>query len=40
VGLGYYLEDLFGVPADVVSERGLRPIMKDNVLKDLVLIID
>ncbi len=35
-GLGYYLEDLFGVPVDVVSERGLRPIMKDNVLKELV----
>lgn len=36
VGLGYYLEDLFGVPVDVVSERALHPMMKDNVLKELV----
>jgi len=37
VGLGYYLEDLFGVPVDVVSERALHPLMKDEVLKELVL---
>lgn len=36
VGLGYYLEDLFGVPVDVVSERALHPMMKDDVLKELV----
>lgn len=36
VGLGYYLEDLFGVPVDVVSERALHPLMKDDVLKELV----
>ncbi len=35
-GLGYYLEDLFGVPIDVVSERALYPMMKDDVLKELV----
>ena len=35
-GLGYYLEDLFGVPVDVVSERALHPMMKDDVLKELV----
>jgi predicted nucleotidyltransferase len=37
-GLGYYLEDLFGVSVDVVSERALHPIMKDNVLKELVTV--
>jgi len=36
VGLGYYLEDLFGVPVDVVSERALHPMMKEDVLKELV----
>jgi uncharacterized protein with HEPN domain/predicted nucleotidyltransferase len=36
VGLGYYLEDMFGVPVDVVSERALQPMIKDNVLKELV----
>ncbi len=35
-GLGYYLEDLFGAPVDVVSERALHPMMKDDVLKELV----
>lgn len=35
-GLGYYLEDLFGIPVDVVSERALHPMMKDNVLRELV----
>jgi predicted nucleotidyltransferase len=35
-GLGYYLEDLFGVPVDVVSERALHPMMKDDVLRELV----
>ena len=38
VGLGDYLEDLFGVPVDVVSERALHPMMKDEVLKELVLV--
>lgn len=38
VGLGYYLEDLFGIPVDVVSERALHPMMKDDVLKELVSI--
>ena len=36
VGLGYYLEDIFGVPVDVVSERALHPMMKDDVLRELV----
>jgi uncharacterized protein len=34
--LGDYLEDLFGVPVDVVSERALHSLMKDEVLKELV----
>jgi len=32
---GDYLEDLFGVPVDVVSERALHPMMKDDVLREL-----
>jgi len=36
VGLGDYLEDLFGVYVDVVSERALHPMMKDEVLRELV----
>lgn len=32
-GLEFYLEDLFGVPVDVVSERGLNPIIKADILK-------
>lgn len=36
VGLGYYLEDIFGVPVDVVSERALHPMIKDDVLRELV----
>lgn len=38
VRLGNYLEDLFGVPVDVVSERALHPMMKDDVLRKLVLV--
>ena len=38
VGLGYYLEDFFRVPVDVVSERALHPMMKDFVLKEMVPI--
>ena len=36
VGLGYYLEGIFKVPVDVVSERALHPMMKDDVLRELV----
>ncbi|KKG53854.1 nucleotidyltransferase family protein [Methanosarcina mazei] len=38
VGLGDYLEDLFGISVDVVSERALHPMMKDDVLRDLVTV--
>ncbi|WP_462272645.1 nucleotidyltransferase family protein [Methanohalophilus sp.] len=36
VGLGDYLEDLLGLPVDVVSKRALHPRMQDNVLKEMV----
>lgn len=32
-GLEFYLEDLFGVPVDVVSERDLHPIVRADILK-------
>jgi predicted nucleotidyltransferase len=38
VGLGYYLEDLLGIPVDIVSERAIHPMMKENILKELVQI--
>ncbi|MHC1757492.1 MAG: nucleotidyltransferase family protein [Methanosarcina sp.] len=38
VGLGDYLEDLFGISVDVVSERALHPMMKDDVLRELVTV--
>jgi hypothetical protein len=37
--LGDYLENLFRVPVDIVSERALHPMMKDYVLKELVSIM-
>lgn len=33
-GPGLYLEDLFGVPVDVVSERGLHQMMRNIVLSE------
>lgn len=36
VGLGDYLEELLGLPVDVVSKRALHPRMQDNVLKEMV----
>ena len=35
VGLGDYLEDLLGLPVDVVSKRALHPRMQDDVLKEV-----
>lgn len=32
-GLESYLEELFGVPVDVVSERGINPIVKADILR-------
>lgn len=31
--LEFYLEDLFGVSVDVVSERGFNPIIRNDILK-------
>lgn len=39
-GLGFYLEDLIRVPVDVVSERALHPMMKDDILRELAPIIN
>jgi len=33
VGLGNHLEELLGMKVDIVSERGLRPELKSNILK-------
>ncbi|MDG6245047.1 MAG: nucleotidyltransferase family protein [Methanolobus sp.] len=38
VGLGDYLEERIGVPVDVVSMRALHPMMKNEVLKEMVTI--
>jgi predicted nucleotidyltransferase len=35
-GLGDYLESMFGLPVDVVSMRALHPLMKSEVLKEMV----
>lgn len=37
-GLLMDLQDLFGRPVDVVNERGLRPRMRERVLRDAVRI--
>ncbi len=36
VGLGDYLEEILGLPVDVVSIRALHPMMKNEVLKEMV----
>ncbi|SMH35642.1 hypothetical protein SAMN06264941_1023 [Methanohalophilus portucalensis FDF-1] len=38
VGLGDYLEDLLGLPVDVVSKRALHPRMQDDILKEMVVL--
>jgi Predicted nucleotidyltransferases len=38
VGLGDYLEKMFTVPVDVVSMRALHPMMKDEVLREMVVL--
>ncbi len=38
VGLGDYLEAMLGIPADVVSMRALHPMMRDDVLRELVAL--
>ncbi|RNI15747.1 DNA polymerase subunit beta [Methanohalophilus sp. RSK] len=38
VGLGDYLEELLGLPVDVVSKRALHPRMQADVLKEMVIL--
>ncbi len=37
-GVIQYIQDKLGIKADVVSERALRPEIKEAVYKDLILI--
>jgi len=36
VGLAEFLEEKLGVRVDLVSERAIRPELKENVIKELV----
>ncbi len=38
VGLSDYLEKELGVPVDVVSEKALHPMMRDDVMDELVMV--
>ncbi|WP_319506281.1 nucleotidyltransferase family protein [uncultured Methanolobus sp.] len=38
VGLSDYLEELLCVPVDVVSEKALHPMMRDDVMNELVVV--
>lgn len=38
VAVSEYLENLLGIPVDVVSEKSLHPMMRDNVLNELVAV--
>ena len=38
VGLGNYLEEKLKVKVDVVSERGIRPELKNSIIKDVVRV--
>ncbi len=38
VGLGDYLEEMLGIPVDVVSMRALHPMMRDDVLRELMAL--
>jgi hypothetical protein len=35
-GLQYHLEQVLGCPVDVVTERGLKPRMRERVLREAV----
>ncbi len=37
-GLQFYLEDLFGKPVDLVTEKALRAELRDSVERDLITI--
>ena len=38
VGLGNYLEEKLKIKVDVVSENGIRPELKNNIVKDVVRV--
>ena len=38
VGLADFLEEKLGIKVDVVSERAIRPELKDHILKELVSV--
>ena len=38
VGLGNYLETKLKIKVDVVSERGVRPEFKRNIMKEVVMV--
>ena len=38
VGLGNYLEEKLKLKVDVVSENGIRPELKSNIVKDVVRV--
>ena len=38
VGLSDYLESALGVPVDVVSEKTLHPMMRDDMMDELVVV--
>ncbi len=38
VGLAEFLEEKLGIRADVVSERALRPELKEQILKEVVTV--
>lgn len=38
-GVQFYLEDLFGCPVDLVTERTLRPQLKPYVERDAIPIV-
>jgi len=38
VGLAEFLEEKLGIKTDVVSERALRPELKERILKEVVTV--
>jgi hypothetical protein len=38
VGLGNFLEEQLGVKVDLVSERAVRPELKDRILQEVVMV--
>ena len=38
VGLGNHLEEKMKIKVDIVSEGGIRPVLKSNIIKDVVRV--